>query len=358
MHLTTPPTAFNEQIGNFQGAQVARSVKTVLARMAMAAVLFGLTTGLASPEKVMARLDTGLREVATYHSPNRQLLVTVWDGDKYVQCRRSEPKVLRCEAAGVRLQPSLAHVLTPDRVEHLTQRGWRIDPSFGNYARTFPVDAMSEAVMSEVLLALQFGYGADISAMEVKTDLVPRESCPRRNGYTQNLAGMINYAPTMRAGSIQACAYTPPPGPPPAQLAPKSAAAPVQHVLHLYGERLAGDVRWMSLAKGAKHVRRLILDTGEGYVQCESNATPGELYCEAASADSLPDLAGRLTPDRVAYLHRIGFADPGYAPNYSKTYRAKTIDARTISVELLTLLHDVYAYDGSAALEMKTDTVD
>ncbi len=200
---------------------MARSVKTVLARMAMAAALLSLTTGWASPESVMVRLNDGLRELATSHSRGRELVVTVWDGDRYVQCRRPEPKVLRCEAAGARLQPSLAHVLTADRVHKLTERGWRLDPSFGNYASTYPVDALSEAVMSEVLLALQFGYGVDISALEVKTDWVPREACPRRNGPGQNRASMIDYAPSTAAASIHACAYTPPPGPAPTTARPQ-----------------------------------------------------------------------------------------------------------------------------------------
>jgi hypothetical protein len=333
-----------------------QSMKVTMAKVAMAVALLSLATGAASPRNPMSKLENGLRAVVRTHGRARERVVTAWNGNKYVQCRRQDGGVLRCEAAGTRLQPSLAHVLTSERIDQLTTRGWRLDPNFGAYVQTFPAGAPIGQVMSQVVQALQFGYDADISALEVKTALVPRETCPRRNGYTQNLAGMINYAPTMVAYSITDCAYTPPPEPTSSLLAAKTAAAPAQHVIDLYGERLADDIRWMRLAGRSRRARRLVLDTGEGYVQCESNGAPRELYCEAVSADSSPDLAGRLTPDRIARLHQLGFADPGYAPNYSRTYPADNSDEHLVSAELLTLLHDVYAYDGSSALQMKTDT--
>jgi hypothetical protein len=48
----------------------------------------------------------------------------------------------------------------------------------------------------------------------------------------------------------------------------------------------------------------------------------------------------------VAQLHAAGFADPGRAPNYSKTYPLDTTRDSAIADELLTLLHDVYGYNG------------
>ena len=62
-----------------------------------------------------------------------------------------------------------------------------------------------------------------------------------------------------------------------------------------------------------------------------------------------------LTPERLAHLHAAGFADPGRAPNYWKVYPADQFDDAAIAGELLTLLHDVYGYDGSWDLAVKTE---
>jgi hypothetical protein len=62
-----------------------------------------------------------------------------------------------------------------------------------------------------------------------------------------------------------------------------------------------------------------------------------------------------LTPERIARLRAAGFADPGRAPNYSKTYPAEKIDDAALASEVLTLLHDVYGYYGASKLEVKTE---
>jgi hypothetical protein len=62
-----------------------------------------------------------------------------------------------------------------------------------------------------------------------------------------------------------------------------------------------------------------------------------------------------LTPERIAHLLDAGFADPGRAPNYSKTYQADTITDAALASDVLALLHDVYAYYGASKLEVKTE---
>jgi hypothetical protein len=54
-------------------------------------------------------------------------------------------------------------------------------------------------------------------------------------------------------------------------------------------------------------------------------------------------------------LHTAGFADPGRAPNFSKTYLAGKIDDTALAAEVLTLLHDVYGYYGGSRLKVKTE---
>jgi hypothetical protein len=43
----------------------------------------------------------------------------MWDGNKYVQCRRLPDRSLRCEVASTLMQSSLERV-TPERVVRLT----------------------------------------------------------------------------------------------------------------------------------------------------------------------------------------------------------------------------------------------
>ena len=66
-------------------------------------------------------------------------------------------------------------------------------------------------------------------------------------------------------------------------------------------------------------------------------------------------LARILTPERVALLHAAGFTDPGRSPNYWKTYPADKFDERALTEELLTILHDVYGYDGLPKLKVATE---
>jgi hypothetical protein len=62
-------------------------------------------------------------------------------------------------------------------------------------------------------------------------------------------------------------------------------------------------------------------------------------------------LASVLTPERLKKLHALGYQDPGYAPNYSKTYPFDKFDDAAIARELLVMLFDVYGYDGRQQLK-------
>ena len=66
-------------------------------------------------------------------------------------------------------------------------------------------------------------------------------------------------------------------------------------------------------------------------------------------------LAKILTPERVARLHAAGFTDPGRAPNYWRSYAVDKFDDAAIARELLTILYDVYGYDGSPKLAIATE---
>jgi hypothetical protein len=293
-----------------------------------------------SPSLNPLRLEQALQTLTKASRPGQDGLVTVWDDNKYVQCRRLIDRTLRCEAAGATMQPSLKHVLTPDRIQALGGLGWVLDPAFGNYARTFAPDVSAADIADAVLLAMDRGYAVDPTELEFATSWVKTEPCPPRNGYSQNLAGSINDAPAMAATAVHGCKFTPPPEvdfPLPQQ---NEATSPQDDLTARYAGVMTLEIQRLRA----------------GYVQCRPQPSPLAIYCEAQSAESWAALAGVLTSERIARLHAAGFADPGPTQNYSKTYLAKTFDDDAIAAELLAILQDVYGYSGSPKLTITTES--
>lgn len=318
---------------------------------------FALLTLLMAPPPILAdqapppskpRIEAALQNMMTLDRPGQEGFATVWDGNKYVQCGRTPDRSLRCEAAGTLMQSSLEHVLTPERLAQMIALGWRLDPSFGNYVRVFPPDASASLIADKILQVLATTYGADLAGLEVETTWVPSETCPPRNGPSQNLAGIVNNAPSMRATAIHACSYKPPP-----DLSPNLPANSAAELFELYGARVTGEIARLRVNMD-RHVFA-VFQAGIGYVQCEPHTPPPVFYCEAQSADSWEALASVLTPDRIARLHNAGFVDPGRAPNYSRDYPADKFDDPTLARELLTILHDVYGYNGLPKLKVITE---
>ncbi len=296
------------------------------------------------PQTSQSRVEAVVANILTLERPGQDGLATIWDGNKYVQCRRMRDHVLRCEAAGALMQPSLGHVLSPERIARLAALGWQLDPSFGNYVQVFPADQPAKQVAEQVLQALADGYDADLANLEARSDWIVSQPCPPRNGPTQNLAGMINDAPSMAATAIYACTYTPPSTP-----SIRTAA----DLIDLYGTRVTGEIQRLRVNIGRDVF--VVLNTRAGYVQCQPQTSPDAIYCEAQSADSWPVLESVLTPERLARLHAAGFSDPGRAPNYWRIYPLEEFGAAAVSRELLVILHDVYGYKGSPKLIFSTE---
>jgi hypothetical protein len=318
-----------------------------LAGWAVSLLLFAATQAAAAEPAPtsQSRVEAALVNILTLERPGEDGLATVWDGNKYVQCRRAPEGGLRCEAAGALMQPTLSRVLSPERIARLAALGWNLNPSFGAYVQTFAADLPASEVAARILLALDQGYGADLADLEVQSDWIASEPCPPRNGPGQNLAGMINDAPAMAATAIHACAY---------EVAP--AASPVQSatdLIDIYGDRVTGEIQRLRVNMDRRIF--VILDTGAGYIQCQPQTSPRAIYCEAQSADSWPVLASVLTPERLARLHAAGYADPGRAPNYWRTYALDAFDDAAITRELLTILHNVYGYNGAPKLKFATE---
>jgi hypothetical protein len=140
---------------------------------------------------------------------------------------------------------------------------------------------------------------------------------------------------------------------PPPSLA-KPVPASVDDLYGAYGGRMETELQRLR-ANLAQDVF-VIFGTDVGYVQCATNREPDGLYCEAQSAQSWPALAGVLTPERIARLHRLGYADPGPSPNYAKTYPLAGLDLAAVTRELITILHDIYCYRDAPELSVTTET--
>lgn len=249
--------------------------------VAFAIVLGAAASALADPvtDASKSRVMAALQNVMTLDRPGQDGYATIWDGNKYVQCGRMFDRSFRCEAAGTLMQPSLDHVLTPVRVSRLIMLGWRFDPRFGNYVQDFPAGTAISLVTDKILQVLAEAYDADVTKIEVSSIWVKSELCPPRNGPTQNLAGMINDAPSMARYAVHACAYTPAPN-----TTPSFAVSSVEEMINLYGVRVTGEIQ--RLRVNLNRDVFVVLQAGIGYVQCQPGSSPPAIYCEAQSAES------------------------------------------------------------------------
>jgi len=314
----------------------------------LALVITGSALADPPPQASKSLVEAALENIMTLDRPGQNGYATIWDGNKYVQCSRLADRSLRCEAAGTLMQPSLEHVLTPERVSELAALGWHLDPSFGNYVQDFPTGFALGSVADKILQVLGEAYQADLADLQVETAWLRSEPCPPRNGPTQNLAGMINNAPSMRATAVHACSYNPKP-----EIKPSQPVASAAELFDFYGARVTGEIA--RLRVNMHRYVFAVFESGIGYVQCKPDDSPPAIYCEAQSADSWEALTSVLTPDRIARLHAAGFGDPGRKQNYWKTYLADQFDDAAIAREALTILHDVYGYTGTPELKISTE---
>lgn len=244
------------------------------------------------------------------------------------------------------MQPSLKSVLTGDRLTRLSALGWTLDPGFGNYVQIFPADVPTDRAADHVVRALVEAYAANVNDLDVATSWVADTPCPPRNGPSQNLAGSVNDAPSMRATAVRTCFYTPP-------AATTQTASSAAELVAIYGTSTTAEIQRLRI----NATRRVytVFDAGIGYIQCAPEVPPVAIYCEAQSAESWAALTTVLTPERIARLHNAGYADPGRAPNYSKSYALDKYKDAAIASEILTILHEAYGYTGATKLKTTTE---
>jgi hypothetical protein len=317
-------------------------------RAAVAATMIALcgAPGHGMAQTAATHIDEALQNITTLVRAGRVGYATFWDGNKYIQCRRLPQRELRCEAAGTSMQPSLRKLLTGDRLSHLAALGWVLDPSFGNYVQTFAADVPSRRIADHILRTLIEVYDTDAASLEFGTAWVADMPCPPRNGPTQNLAGSVNDAPSMLPTAVLTCSYAP------IAQTPQTAGS-AKELIALYGATVTAEIQRLRINFTSRvHV---VFDAGIGYVQCMPETPSPALYCEAQSAESWAALATILTPDRVSRLHNAGYADPGCAPNYWKSYPFDKFSDTAVASELLTILYDVYGYTGATKLKILTE---
>jgi hypothetical protein len=300
------------------------------------------------PQEKRALVEAAVANMMSLDRPGQVGLATVFDGNKFVQCRRADDRSIRCEAAGTLMQPSLNYTLTGAKIEALEAFGWTNDPSFGNWIQTFPADATPQRIANEIETALADVYDADPKTTEAHTDWLVKQECLPRVFERLDRAGSVNVDGRSEAHTIRACAYK-----------PQSDAGPAvkngdpDDLVAAYGARMAGELQ--RLRVNLDRDVFAIFDVGIGYVQCEPQTAPDVFYCEAQSADVQEAIQSILTPERIARLHAAGFADPGRAPNYWRTYPLGEITDSGLASELLTILHDVYGYRGKPKLRIVTE---
>jgi len=311
--------------------------------------LSGLALGETDRMKDLEKALRAAMVIVKHEESGRMHLAAFWDGNKYVQCRGDQNGGVRCEAGGALMQPSLAEVLTPDRVGRLSAMGWALDPSFGNYVRIFRRNASAKHIAAQMLAVLNI-YEANVEKLLAAVLFTARYDCPPRNGPSQPLAGMINPEPLSVAVVLRACAYDPQKNQPLHRFGPRSTAA---DLIDYYAPVMAHELR--RLRENKERRVYAIFGTDRGYVQCQPVIEFDGFLCEAQSAQSWPALAATLTPERVARLHAAGFSDPDSNPNYYRTYPFHTFDDAGLAAALLTVLYEVYGYRGIEGITLQRE---
>lgn len=317
-----------------------------LGRIALAAMaIAGLSADIdrAVAQTPVSRIDDALQNITALRRDGQIGYATFWDGNKFIQCRRLTTRDMRCEAAGASMQPSLRNVLSGDRLNRLAALGWTLDPSFGNYVRSFQADMTTAAIAEHIARTLTEAYDANTAGLEINTKWVKDVPCPPRAGYTQNLAGSVNDARSMRNVLVHACSFKPPP-------VTAQRVASAAELVTQYGPTVGAEIQRLRINSTAKVFT--VFNAGIGYIQCAPEASPPALYCEAQSAESWEPLASIITPEREARLRNTGYADPGRSPNYWKVYPLDKYTDAAIAGEILTILYEVYGYAGALQLKI------
>lgn len=295
-------------------------------------------------------------------------LLTVAYGGIFVQCLSTHAPSWRCEAAGLRGQPWLSHVMTHEGAAFFAKYGFQLDPATGNYRRDLARTTRPEQLASLIVNTLSGGYGVDLADPEVAADLEIHEEwlllespCHLRMRANNVDGGALvtpEYGWENRNYADTSCSVAPP-APDvdvPTEPTPSAPPSSLVDLDAYYGAAIAAELTRLEQRKEDED-RYSIFSVSAGYIQCQADLDDRKLYCEAASADAVgPPLAGVLTPERAALLLKAGFKPPGRTMNFWRYYPYARYDQRTVAHALLAVLHDCYGYAGAPALMLSTES--
>jgi hypothetical protein len=190
------------------------------------------------PNDKRALVEAAVANMMSLDRPGQVGLATVFDGNKFVQCRRIDDRSIRCEAAGALMQPSLSYTLTGAKIEAMEAFGWTNDASFGNWIQTFPADGAPQRIANEIETALADVYDADPKTTEAHTDWVAKQACLPRVADKLDRAGSVNVDRRREADVIRACAYTPA-----NDAGPSVKNGDLDDLMAAYGARVSGELQ-------------------------------------------------------------------------------------------------------------------
>jgi hypothetical protein len=305
-----------------------------------------------------AKIARGIKTALGPQDDQTDGILTVSEGNLYVQCLSSHfLRGWRCEAAGLKGQSWLRHVLKADRQKQLVDLGFTRDEAFGNFVAVFPETTKPGQLANKILLVLTTIYDAEADDIDVRAERVPSNAChPRINPDIDGGGSMLT--PKWGPAKYAAKDCTPRPAAPendyddPKAVIPNATGIDVEA---RYQSSMTLQLARLEAVK-AKKDAFVIFGTGPAYVQCIYDRTGKRLYCEAVSEDAVGKPIERiLTPERKAKLAEAGFRPPGRTMNYGRFYPQDQYDTSAVAKALLGVLRDAYGYQGAPEMDVTTE---
>jgi len=307
----------------------------------------------------LPELEKGIEAVMVPQSAERDGVLTVSDGNLFVQCLNSQYlPAWRCDAAGFEGEPWLRHVLTAARQERLIALGFRPDKETGNFVAFLPKATPPDALEERILLVLRDAYGVRPDDITVRAEQVKSGLCHRRIKPNADLGGSIltprwGFAKDAAKDCRTVSGADALNRDDPAAVLPDVGGIDLDA---LYVRPMTAELQRLETV-GKGHDAYVIFDATPAYVQCMHDRDGDRMYCEAASDDAVGKPVERiLTPERKAKLIEAGFEPPGKVMNYRRFYPRAQYDMEAVAKALIDVLRQAYGYRGAPAMTVATET--
>ena len=333
----------------------------------LAVVLMAILSGgpgFAAASAPMAQIVTGARQVLVPERPAADGVLTVADGNFYLQCLNQQRNSFwQCESAGLKGEPWLHYALTPARQRRLNDLGFRVEPSSGNFVSRISRKTGPETLAALLVQVLAEGYGVPEEEIRVYSDWLASVPCHTRMGADADNGGSI-LTPSWgyMKDAVDGCTLTTVPksdAPPEPTSAPPPPTKSPPASLAMLDKRYTGAIAQQldRLRNGTKQQDFwAIFVAGTPYIQCQYDHEDRQMYCEAASVDAIgPELAPFLTPARQPLLVRAGYHEPGRVMNYWRYYPSNKYTLVETAESILAVFYQAYGYRGATAITLVTE---